>query len=95
MTSHYETRCPSCGGSDEQGCYGGCPQVENTRLRAALSAAEAKLEKAREALRVISIQKKTDELVTAYDVEYADFEGGYDCCVDVARAALKESENDT
>lgn len=25
MTDHYETRCLSCGGSDEQGCYADCP----------------------------------------------------------------------
>ena len=42
MTDHYETRCPSCGGSDEQGCYADCPtntiaalRAENERLRAA------------------------------------------------------------
>lgn len=43
MSDHYETRCPSCGGSDEQGCYADCPtttitalRAENERLRAAL-----------------------------------------------------------
>jgi len=41
-----------------------------------------------EALREIARQKKTDELETAGDVEYADFEGGYDMCIDRARAAL-------
>jgi hypothetical protein len=41
-----------------------------------------------EALRDISRQKKTDELDTEHDVEFADFEGGYDACIDRARAAL-------
>lgn len=43
MSDHYETRCPSCGGSDEQGCYADCPtttiaalRAENERLREAL-----------------------------------------------------------
>lgn len=44
MTDHYEARCPSCGGSDEQGCYADCPKDELTRLR-------SDLEKAKEALR--------------------------------------------
>ncbi len=47
---------------------------ENERLRAALEG--------------IAAQKKTTELVTATDVEYADFEDGYDMCIDRARAAL-------
>jgi len=41
-----------------------------------------------EALRDISRQKKTDDLDTEHDVEFADFEGGYDACIDRARAAL-------
>jgi hypothetical protein len=51
---------------------------------------EAKLAKAVEALREIARQKKTDELETEYDVEVADFEGGYDLCIDRARATLAE-----
>lgn len=42
-----------------------------------------------EALRNIAIQKRTDELITECDVEYADFEEGYDLCIDRARAALQ------
>ncbi len=38
----------------------------------------------------IAKQKRTDELETEYDVEVADFEGGYDACIDRARAALTE-----
>lgn len=34
MSDHYETRCPSCGGSDEQGCYADCPTSVITALRA-------------------------------------------------------------
>ena len=41
-----------------------------------------------EALRNIAAQKKTTELETEYDVECADFEGGYDAIIDVARTAL-------
>lgn len=40
------------------------------------------------ALREIAKQKRTDELETEYDVEYADFEGGFDDCINRARAAL-------
>lgn len=40
------------------------------------------------ALREIARQKRTDELGTKYDVECADFEGGYDECISRARAAL-------
>jgi len=51
---------------------------------------ERRLAKAVEALREIARQKKTDELETEYDVEVADFEGGYDLCIDRARATLAE-----
>lgn len=40
------------------------------------------------ALREIAGYLRTDELATEYDVECADFEGGYDACIDRARAAL-------
>lgn len=48
----------------------------------------------REALEQIAIQKRTDELVTVLDVEFADFEGGYDLCIDCARAALSSGEGE-
>lgn len=44
--------------------------------------------KMREALEKIGKQKKTDELETACDVEYADFEQGYDDSIAIARAIL-------
>jgi hypothetical protein len=43
-------------------------------------------------LRWIAGQKKTDELITEFDAEYADFEGGYDAIIDVARAELRGEE---
>jgi len=43
----------------------------------------------REALVQIARQKRTDELETEADVEYADFEDGFNTCVNVARAALR------
>ena len=46
------------------------------------------IEQAREALKRIADQKKTDELDTEYDVETASFEDGYDMIIDVARRAL-------
>lgn len=49
----------------------------------------AERDRLREALENIARQKRTDELVTEFDVEYADFEGGFDECVNAARAALK------
>lgn len=52
-------------------------------------AAEVKLATAVEALEDMANQKRTDELETEYDVECADFEGGYDACIDVARAAIR------
>lgn len=59
-----------------------------------IAALRAKLKEAVEALREIATQKKTDELVTEFDVEYADFEGGYDACIDRARAALARITGD-
>jgi hypothetical protein len=56
---------------------------------------EAKLEKAVEGLREIARQKKTDEFETKYDVEVADFEDGYDLCIDRARATLAELKGET
>ena len=44
--------------------------------------------KLKAALEDIAKQKRTDELATEYDVECTDFEGGYDACIDKARAAL-------
>jgi thioredoxin-like negative regulator of GroEL len=64
-------------------------EVAQSKYQRAKSA-EAKLAKAVEALREIARQKKTDELETEYDVEVADFEGGYDLCIDRARATLAE-----
>jgi hypothetical protein len=57
--------------------------------RDALNAENARLW---EALRDIARQKKTDELDTEYDVEVADFEGGYDSIIDIARVAVGEKE---
>ena len=45
-----------------------------------------------EALREIARQKRTDELETEYDVECADFEGGYDAIINGARAAIAKAE---
>jgi hypothetical protein len=47
------------------------------------------------ALQKIAAQKKTTELDTEYEVECADFEGGYDAIIDVARAALNTGKADT
>lgn len=58
--------------------------------RARAEAAERDNARLREALEEIARQKLTDELETEADVEYADFEEGYDCCIRRARAALKE-----
>lgn len=52
----------------------------------------AENQRLREVLEQISIQKRTDELVTAFDVEFADFEDGYDLCIDRARDALRSTE---
>lgn len=46
MSDHHETRCPSCGGSDEQGCYTDCPTHHITAL-------EARVRELEEALRTI------------------------------------------
>ena len=62
----------------------------NARLIALTPQLAAALIKAREGLAEIGRQKRTDELVTEYDVEVADFEAGYDLCVDRARATLAE-----
>lgn len=44
------------------------------------------------AMEIIAKQKRTDELDTEHDVEMADFEGGYDAAINVARAALATQE---
>ena len=44
----------------------------------------------REALEEIARQKRTDELETELTAEHADFEGGYDACIDCARIALTD-----
>ena len=67
--------------------YDGLPKVIAAWNRRALPAAQPDPREA--ALRDIARQKKTDEMDTEYDVEYADFEGGYNAIIDVARAALK------
>ena len=45
--------------------------------------------KLREALAEIAKQKLTTEMETDYEADYADFEGGYDSCINRARAALQ------
>lgn len=68
---------------------GPAPRLSLTEVRAGLPAdVQAERDSYREALRDIAKQKKTTELETEYDVEWADFEGGYDAIIDVARAAL-------
>ena len=58
-----------------------------------LTQAEGRAARLREALEKIAGQKRTDELETPYDVEYADSEQGYDDSINIARAALnKEGE---
>ena len=56
---------------------------------ARLRAAEADRDRLREALEQISLQEKSEELDLTLR-RNADFVDGYDTCVDVARAALKE-----
>ena len=60
-----------------------------TALRAEVATLRASEARMREALVEIARQKKTDELETEHDAEVADFEGGYDACIDRARAALQ------
>jgi uncharacterized protein YPO0396 len=52
-----------------------------------LAALRAEVERLRGAVGEIAQKKKTDELETEYDVDIADFEAGYDACIDIARAA--------
>ena len=64
------------------------PEEVNLVLRAVNN-----YDKMREALEKITSQKRTNELETACDVEYADFEQGYDDIIAIARAILKEIDN--
>lgn len=66
--------------------YAECDRIGTQAVREL----EAKLAEAMKALNDIARQKKTDELETEYDVEVADFEGGYDMCIDLARTTLAE-----
>jgi hypothetical protein len=50
MSDHYETRCPSCGGSDEQGCYADCPTHHITALEARVRELEEALNDANTAI---------------------------------------------
>lgn len=67
---------------DEPGC--------DALAKACAEPIAAALLKAEEALANIASQKKTDEIETEYEAECADFEAGFDTCVDVARATLTE-----
>lgn len=65
-----------------------CGLIGYEYIRADLTFTPAEIAQVREMLAEISRQKKTTELETEYDVEVADFEDGYDMCVDTARAAF-------
>ncbi len=65
-------------------------RLADARLIAMAPDLAAALLKAEEALANIASQKKTDEIETEYEAECADFEAGFDTCVDVARSALTE-----
>jgi len=65
-------------------------RAQAMRMTAQCDALAEKFQWAVRTLAEIARQKKTDELETEYDVEMADFEGGYDLCIDRARATLSE-----
>ena len=77
-------------------------QAGNARLIAAAPKLAAdnlrlmdEIERLRDVLSRIAVQKRSDELETALAVEYADFQDGYDIMIDEARAALaKENPDD-
>lgn len=87
--------CRRCGAAGP-GMYGHdearAVEIWNTRIGYSSRTTKyaAVLLKAEDALAEIAKQKKSDEFDTEYDVEVADFEGGFDSCVDRARAALAE-----
>jgi hypothetical protein len=54
----------------------------------------AEVERMRGVLKAISKQKRTDELDNEYEVECCDFEGGYDFCINTARAAMRDAPSD-
>ncbi|WP_029313228.1 hypothetical protein [Acidiphilium angustum] len=62
--------------------------VERNVARKERDAVIAERDRLMAAVQEISRQKKATELETEYDVELADFEGGYDRCIDRARAAI-------
>lgn len=68
----------------------GLPDLERAYLDAM-----AENERMREALASIAHQKRSDELETVADEEYADFTDGFDACVNVARAALGHTPPET
>ena len=100
-TSHSTAFFISC---ETEDCFGLMQWAEtqaeaiaawNTRATPdPLSDLRAKLAVAVEALSEISKQKKTTEISTEYEVEFADFEDGYDTCIDEARAALAQIKGD-
>jgi len=76
--------------------HGEARNYADLALRAGNETADAIAEVARlrKALEAIAGQKKTNELLTEYDAEVADFETGYDTCIDVARAAVRSSREE-
>ena len=86
---NFALAAQQCLFSDGSGLSGDEWGHQYCAMKRRAEAAEAKLATAVEALEDMANQKRTDELETEYDVECADFEGGYDACIDVARAAIR------
>ena len=93
-TRHFKVRM-----ADIMLAFRGTVQAAAPDLARALLDARAELAAAQQreaglvaAMEIIAKQKRTDELDTEHDVEMADFEGGYDAAINVARAALATQE---
>ena len=100
MSDHYEARCPSCGGSDEQGCYADCPTTVMSTLRAEVASKNEQFQKyARKMETDMNALAAQNERLRAALREVAEYEIEEGCPCNacqhsaIARAALKGETN--
>lgn len=85
MSDHYETRCPSCGGSDEQGCYADCPTHHITAL-------EARVRELEEALNYITRIQTRAIMPWTHEIAADEYFRTLQCAKLTARAALNQEK---
>lgn len=84
MTDHHETRCPTCGGSDEQGCYADCPSDIMPKMQLEIDRLTAALQEDRR-VRMLASERRVDELLAALATAEVD---AWNAAIEAADAAL-------